>query len=373
MAVVQSHLSSLRSSSLPRRSARLSATPWLGAAALTASLGVIATPGWAAEPGAEPAPAPAPAPTDADGWFRQGNEAYQANDFASAERCYAKAWELKRSFDIAGNYGQTLFKLGKMGKAAEVLGYTVANFPPTADADRRARVEQMLAEAKAKVGVVALVVRPETATVRLDGAPLGAPLPTELFLDPGPHVLEAAAPGHGTAKQELDAVAGGSQPVRLVLVPEPAAPAAGAAEGSNAELVPYVAGIGYGVGGAGLVAAIVLTAMANGKASAFSDKAASIDAQAKSCPEGSTDADCVALRDSWDARNSLSNAAMGVWIGTGVVLLGTSIATAVLALSGGDTSASDSGGSGAESQGPAVTFAPALTPTGAALGVVGRF
>jgi tetratricopeptide (TPR) repeat protein len=252
----------------------------------------------------------APAASDeGDPWLAKGEDAILGNDLTQAESHLRRAWELERSYVVGTSFGHVLLERGSAREAAHVLGESLMMLRPTAGVARRVRVEHMLADARAKAG-------PEAPS---SGAPSAQGKP-----EPEPE------PG-----REREPTAESASP-----------------------LLPMVAGIGFGLGGAALVTSVALTAVANGHADDFHALAAGIDEQHKSCPTGSADADCIALRSADDSRASLSNAAMGTWIGTGVVLLGATVATVVL---------------GAR-QGPeAVGVVPWITSGAGGLGFSGRF
>ncbi|MBI5503150.1 MAG: PEGA domain-containing protein, partial [Deltaproteobacteria bacterium] len=148
------------------------------------------------------------------------------------------------------------------------------------------------------------------AHVSLDGKSLGpAPLKGSVFVEPGHRVFTATREGYEPARSEVDVAKGKSADVSLELV---------AKEGSPAGYI--VGGIGMGIAGVGILGGAVLTAMANGKAADMDDLSAGIRASGTSCPESSTNATCTELRDAASSRDSLSNAAMAMWIVGGVGL-----------------------------------------------------
>lgn len=76
----------------------------------------------------------------------------------------------------------------------------------------------MLAEARKRVGALALRVEPAGAEVLIDGASIGkAPLTGEVFVDPGPRTIEARIEGYKGAKVTVETAAGSSREVPLTL------------------------------------------------------------------------------------------------------------------------------------------------------------
>src|SRR6185437_12371405 len=116
------------------------------------------------------------------------------------------------------------YHLGKYRDAAEFFEFTLRNFPVTAKADRRVAAQKKLDEVRKLVASVTVDVSKQRAEVRVDGKPIGvSPLPSEVFLEPGAHTIEARLEGHEPATQTIQADKGSAQTIKLVLVP--AAPA----------------------------------------------------------------------------------------------------------------------------------------------------
>ncbi|MCK6591615.1 MAG: hypothetical protein L6Q76_29015, partial [Polyangiaceae bacterium] len=134
-------------------------------------LGLSAGPSFAQQPGTTTAPTAAttattaPAPTAspaatqpavdpnaspeerAMALFRRGIEAHKQGNLVEAEGYYRTAFDLKKSYDIAGNLGDVELKLGKPRDAAEHLSFTIRNFPLTGKPELRERMQKALDEA----------------------------------------------------------------------------------------------------------------------------------------------------------------------------------------------------------------------------------
>ena len=94
---------------------------------------------------------------------------------------------------------------------------TVENLGKLFAAAKQAAVDR-LAEARNHVGALRVTVTIAGATVTLDGHEIGtAPIDEELYVDPGPHQLAATMQGYEPAQLEVDAPAGETQEVELVL------------------------------------------------------------------------------------------------------------------------------------------------------------
>ncbi|MCC6526886.1 MAG: PEGA domain-containing protein [Polyangiaceae bacterium] len=290
-------------------------------ATLTASL-ASAVPSAASEP---PAPAPgapasgapaaaAPAADNtarAEALYTEAKAALEAQQPELALQKLTEAWALKRGYDIAANLGSVEVGLKKYRDAAEHLAYALETFPLKGDPDTKKALTDRLALAKAEVGVVTVKASVDGANVSVDGKSLGpAPLKAPIFVEPGHRVFTATRDGYEPARSEVDVKKGTSADVSLELV---------AKEGSPAGYI--VVGIGLGIAGVGIIGGAVLTALANGKAGDMKDLSAELYATDTHCPEGATAERCVDFRDASSSRDSLSNAAMAMWIVGGVGLV----------------------------------------------------
>lgn len=207
-------------------------------------LGLSAGPSFAQQPGTTTAPTAAttattaPAPTAspaatqpavdpnaspeerAMALFRRGIEAHKQGNLVEAEGYYRTAFDLKKSYDIAGNLGDVELKLGKPRDAAEHLSFTIRNFPLTGKPELRERMQKALDEAKRQVGSVRVIVNVDRADIYVDGTTkIGqAPLSDEYFVDPGQHTFEARLKGYKSAKQSITATKGTLQELKLTLI-----------------------------------------------------------------------------------------------------------------------------------------------------------
>jgi hypothetical protein len=161
----------------------------------------------------------------ADELFKQGKNAYTAGKLQEAHDAYLRAWQLKRSHDIASNLGNTELQLGLKRDAAEHLAYCVRNFPPTVDETKRQNTMRKFEAARADVGALSIKTNVRGAEVFVDGKSVGiAPLEAEIYADPGERVVEARLPEHEPAIVKVQVVKAGAsgpaQEVVLALVPK---------------------------------------------------------------------------------------------------------------------------------------------------------
>ncbi len=176
----------------------------------------------------EPAPA---APSDPDAqaarWMGTGNRAFKEGHFAEAEEAYRQAFTLKRGYDIAGNLGAAELAQGKLRDAAQHLAFTLRLFPLTGEPALREQMARAYEQCRRGVAALRVQVEVKGATIFVDGAAVGeAPLPDEVFVEPGEHVVEARLGGYTGAPLRLVAVKGTSADVTLELTPVPRPPPA---------------------------------------------------------------------------------------------------------------------------------------------------
>ena len=204
---------------------------------------------------AAPAPPASPAassdaadPTRA--LFEEGTADLNAGKFAEAAEKLRAVWQQKKSYDVAGNLGAALLKLGRHAEAARFLVHARDSYPAGGKPSVKQWLEEMLADAKRKASEVRLTVTGDAPAheVRIDGAAIEAALVgASLFVEPGKRTIEASAKGYVAARQTVEAKEGQAADVTLALVAAPVG-------GERSMLWPAIA---FGVGGAGLVAGIV--------------------------------------------------------------------------------------------------------------------
>lgn len=154
--------------------------------------------------------------------YQQGNAAFEQKQWAEAEAAYLGAWNIAHTFDVAANLGVVEMHLGKHRAAAEFLAYSARTAPPSSKPAQRQRTQQLLDEAKAKVGTVHVKLSGPSATASIDGTVIATEdLGNDLFVDPGKHVLEASGAGSAPARVSFDVGAGEEKDVALALVPLP--------------------------------------------------------------------------------------------------------------------------------------------------------
>ncbi|MBN1605760.1 MAG: PEGA domain-containing protein [Polyangiaceae bacterium] len=136
--------------------------------------------------------------------------------------------ELRRAFQAAPHYA-VLYNIGLVYVALGDPVQAITNFKEylrqggaAVAAERRKQVEQEIVRQRARLGSIDLRVKPDGATVSVDGKPLGtSPLP-ELELGVGLHALTASMAGHESVARSVALRGGEHVTVNLTLPPAPA-------------------------------------------------------------------------------------------------------------------------------------------------------
>jgi hypothetical protein len=251
--------------------------------------------------------------------FAQGNQLYDQGRYADAEAAYIEAWKLKKSFDVAGNLGNLEADLKKWRPAAEYIAYAIREFPAGGKPGLRDELLRRLAEAKAQVGALRVQVNRPGAEVYVDGVSVGVtPLPDEVFVEPGNHLVEVRLEGLPPAQANVAATRGRTDDVVVNL----------AATGANRAIViggAVVAGVALITGGA-------LLGVSAGKGSDANTFYAKAKAEGGCPPFNSAQTgDCATLKSDLSAKSTLGSAGVWLLVTGGVV----GVATVVYAVAGG--------------------------------------
>lgn len=90
--------------------------------------------------------------------YKKGNEFYDKGKFADAEMMYRAAFELRQTFEIAGNLGDVEMIQGKPREAAEHLSMALREFPPSGKPAQKEALKKRHREATALIGTVKLTI-----------------------------------------------------------------------------------------------------------------------------------------------------------------------------------------------------------------------
>jgi hypothetical protein len=271
--------------------------------------------------------------------YKKGNELYDKSKWAEAETMYRAAFELRQSFEIAGNLGDVEMIQGKPRDAAEHLAFALREFPPSGKPPQKEALQKRLREATNMIGTVHVKVSVPGAEVLVDGKVIGkSPLDYDIYVDRGERLIEARREGYEPAKEKVTATSGSKHDVSLTLkkkeAPKPPPPrkTGGEEEASTGGLkrntVVIISGAMVSVGA--IATGIGLTAAANGRATDGLVLRQTMDGRgAKLCNDPGVDTltamECQMLQKTLDEKDSFSNTAVVAFIIGGVAATATAV------------------------------------------------
>lgn len=179
---------------------------------------------WSTAP-AQPAPdEPGPTAEEIEAarhHFDQGVALLQTGDHAAALAELTESYRLRPVAVVLKNIALAQKGLFRYAEAIASLERYLAE-APALSADEQAEVHQLIEEMRALLAEITLAVRPNGATITVDGRVVGvAPLDGPLVLASGAHVIEVTAEHHRPVRHELVVAAGVAQTVALELEPVP--------------------------------------------------------------------------------------------------------------------------------------------------------
>jgi hypothetical protein len=269
--------------------------------------------------------------------FRKGKDYYAAQEYDRSYYCYKKSWDLRPSYDVAGNLGNVELKhLGRHADAATHLRYALDHLPGSLDEEARARIaeqiREMLSEALAGVAAVTFVVEPPAAEIVVDGVRVGqAPLEHELYLEPGEHRIVARLAGHRDATASLTVKAGTARRIELLLqrehdeVSPPPSPVAAPSPNEPAGPILPLSVAGLALGGGALVAGGVLVGLWGARSGERDDRLTALGGGRSVCTVEPRPSDCDAVADLDQQGRAFGNAGIALLIGGGA-LVGATLA-----------------------------------------------
>lgn len=158
--------------------------------------------------------------------FERAVELVDEGSLAQAAKEFERAYELSPHYRVLWNLGQVYAALDRPVEALDVLERYQREAGEGIEADRRAKLDQALAELRGRVGEVAVTVTPAGAGVTIDGRPVGkAPLDEPVRLAPGKHEVSVRLAGHEQAKATVTVAGGGQATVKIALQPVQPPPA----------------------------------------------------------------------------------------------------------------------------------------------------
>lgn len=291
-----------------------------------------------AQPAAQPAPTgDAPASPSLDQTviqlFDKGATHFQKAQWAEAEAAFQAAWDLKKSYDIAGNLGEVELKLGQTREAATHLSYSLRHFPATGKEAARQKLQQLFEVARKETVTFQIRVNLDGAQIFVGGRLVGmSPLGEPVFTDPGAVTIEASLAGHEPAKKTIQSAKGWSDEVELVLQPKPEKPPIrspiedrkppkreGFFEGKSVPLILTGAGLTTGL----VLTGLVLTVAANSKSSDAAAQLETLERSGRPCSDPAIGPRCTEQRDTLRNQSALANGALAVFVAGGAVAAAT--------------------------------------------------
>lgn len=172
----------------------------------------------AALSGASSAAAQPAAAADASALKAQADEAMVNLEYAEALRLYDAVYEVTKDPALHYNRSRALAALRRFPESLAMLEAFARDAPP-ALRDRVPKLDQFLDEARQRVHVLTVRVRPEGATVRLDDTVLGVAPIEARPVNAGRVRLRVSAEGHEAVDRDLELGGAGRSALDLALVP----------------------------------------------------------------------------------------------------------------------------------------------------------
>lgn len=150
--------------------------------------------------------------------YNAGIDAARAEQWEKAYESFLAAFKIKQHPQIAVNLGRAAVKAGRPREAAEYLTFFLRETKDQVGNQDRAAVQQLLLEAKGKIGTLIVKVNKPGADVVVDGKVVGqAPLRDDVFVDPGKHTVEARLGKEQAEPLTVELKAGDSRQVGLAV------------------------------------------------------------------------------------------------------------------------------------------------------------
>jgi hypothetical protein len=265
-------------------------------------------------PTVAPVAAPAAAETPEDKMrklFEDGTADLNAGKFADAADKLRTVWLQKNSYDVAGNLGAALLKLGKHVEAARFLSYAEQNFPTGGKPSVKKWIEELLVEAKKEVVAVRVRVNVDGADVTVSDQLLGkSPFTSETYVAPGVLIVEAKKEGFEPSRIESKGEKGAAVEITVKLK------AKGEPRPVVSERPKWPAYVLGGAGAAGLITGGVLLGVAHAARGDLEKKSKAITADGVGCP---ADPRCAELKSAVQSGDTMSRAGVGLLIGGSVL------------------------------------------------------
>jgi hypothetical protein len=146
--------------------------------------------------------------------------AFKARQWTRARDLFQRAHEMSPSARTLRGIGVTAFEGGEYVAAVHALEAALVHPEKQLPPDLREGTLALIAEARERVGSVALTLTPESAQVRCDGQEVAREPDGSLLLDPGPHTLVFSAAGFEPREERLSVTSKERGTLTVALPPE---------------------------------------------------------------------------------------------------------------------------------------------------------
>jgi len=250
----------------------------------------------------------------------KGAALYDQGQYDKAEAAFLAAWALKKHYQIAANLGACEVKLGKYRDAAEHLAFFLREQPPSRNKDERQRAQALFDEVRPKVGTLTIKIDVPGTIVTVDGHEVGtAPLPAEVYVEPGRHTIDAVRAADPGASVTVSVGAGEAREVTLALNKKEALPPPPRVE--KRPLWPVIAAGGVAVVALGVGAG--LTVAANGKAGDSAALRANVGPAGCASASAANTADCSSVVKDLQSQGTFAKGAAGALVSGGALAVAT--------------------------------------------------
>ncbi|MGC4070814.1 MAG: PEGA domain-containing protein [Polyangiaceae bacterium] len=153
--------------------------------------------------------------------YEQSMVLYSQKRYEEAKQIMLELWAQNRSYDVATALGQSELKLGHYADAARYFAFAVAHCPPTEQTKQQEGMQRLLGESQKHVLTLQLKANVTGASVTVDGVDWGTtPLESDIYLDPGLHIITVRKDGYVTADRKLNAAAGTTDTWEVTMQPD---------------------------------------------------------------------------------------------------------------------------------------------------------
>nr|PZN28575.1 MAG: hypothetical protein DIU78_02290 [Pseudomonadota bacterium] len=150
--------------------------------------------------------------------FARGYELVQRGEFEAGIVHFERAYLQRPHYSVLYNLAQAYASVGRIVLAVETFERYLRDGGAEIPEERRSGVERALAHYRRRIGHVRFAVKPENATISLDGRPLGPAVGVQSArVEAGRHVVRVALAGYVEATRTIDASGGEEAVVALEL------------------------------------------------------------------------------------------------------------------------------------------------------------